>query len=405
MKFLLLDDDPFVLKLLSRQLTNLGFEQVVALEHPHDALALLERDPAAFDIVLLDLQMPDMDGVEFVRHLTRIHYPGGLVLISGEELRILHTVEKLANAHKLRVLGALHKPITPAQLKQVIEYAPQYSKRNPRKIYAPDELQQALNNNELINHYQPQVESATGRVVGVEALVRWQHPQDGLVFPDQFVGTAEEHGLIDDLTRTVLANALSQARQWKEAGVTLQVSVNVSMDNLVKLDFADYVADMVKKTGIPPSSIVLEVTESRLMKDLLTPLDILTRLRLKHIGLSIDDFGTGHSSLAQLRDIPFDELKIDRGFIHGAHDSPPLRAIVEASLGMARQLGMKTVAEGVEDQQDWDFLRATGCNLAQGYFIAKPMSAEAMVDWLPEWKSRRQELFRRKTMNRKGDLG
>ncbi len=397
MRVLLIDDEPFVLKLLARQLANLGFEQVVAMEHPHDALAMLESDPGAFDVVFLDLQMPDMDGVEFVRHLVRIQYPGGLVLFSGQDQRILHTVEKLANAHRLHVLGALHKPVNPEKLKKVIETAPPCHERAARKIYAPDELRQAIHNNELFNHYQPQVELGSGRVVGMEALVRWQHPDDGLVYPDQFVGMAEEHGLIDDLTRTVLANALEQARQWHDAGMGLQVAVNVSMDNLVALDFADYVAHEVERAGIPLASIMLEVTESRLMKNPLTPLDILTRLRLKHIGLSIDDFGTGHSSLAQLRDIPFDELKVDRGFVHGAHDYAPLRAIVEASLGMAQHLGMKTVAEGVETQQDWDFLRGTGCDLAQGYFIAKPMPAAAVVDWMPGWESRQPTLIKKKS--------
>ncbi|MEX0828441.1 MAG: EAL domain-containing response regulator, partial [Haliea sp.] len=287
MNFLLIDDEPFALKLLTRQLANLGFEQVMALEHPQEALALLEQDTHAFDMVFLDLQMPGMDGVEFVRHLMRINYTGGLVLISGEDLRTLHTVEKLANAHRLRVLGALHKPVAPEQLKKVIEYAPQYAQRNPRKTSTFEELQRALSNNELINHYQPQVEIDSGRVVGVETLVRWQHPQDGLVYPDQFIGTAEEHGLIDELTRVILANALDQARQWHDAGLTLQVAVNISVDNLVTLDFADYVAHEIEKSGIPIASIVLEVTESRLMKNPLTSLDILTRLRLKHIGLSL----------------------------------------------------------------------------------------------------------------------
>jgi EAL domain-containing protein (putative c-di-GMP-specific phosphodiesterase class I)/FixJ family two-component response regulator len=397
MKFLIIDDEPFVLKLLSRQLANLGFDNTVALEHPRDALAILEPDPSSFDMVLLDLQMPDMDGVEFVRHLVRISYTGGLVLISGEDQRILHTVERLANAHRLRVMGALHKPVSPAQLGAVIDNAPQDTERMPRMIYTSGELRRALSNNELINHYQPQVELGTGRVVGVEALVRWQHSSDGLVYPDQFVGTAEDDGLIDDLTRIVLANALAQARQWHDAGMGLQVSINVSMDNLVALDFADYVAHEVEKSGVPLASIVLEVTESRLMKNPLVPLDILTRLRLKHIGLSIDDFGTGHSSLAQLRDIPFDELKVDRGFVHGASEYAPLRAIVEASLGMAQHLGMKTVAEGVEDQQDWDFLRGTGCDLAQGYFIARPMAADAVLAWIPEWESRLPMLIKTKS--------
>ncbi|MCW8973631.1 MAG: EAL domain-containing response regulator [Gammaproteobacteria bacterium] len=392
MKFLVLDDEPFVLKLLSWQLANLGFEQVIAMEHPHDALALLEEDANDIDMVLMDIQMPDMDGVEFVRHLTRINYTGGLVLISGEDQRILHTVEKLAKAYKLRVLGALHKPVIPVLLKEVIEYAPQRTEHNSRKIYAPDELRRALNNRELVNHYQPQVEMGSGRVVGVEALVRWQHPDDGLVYPAQFVSMAEEHDLIDDLTQAVMANALRQARHWHEGGVALQVSVNVSMDNLVTLDFADDVAHQVGKAGIPLSSIVLEVTESRLMKNPLTPLDILTRLHLKRIRLSIDDFGTGHSSLAQLRDIPFDELKIDRSFVHGAHEDPPQRAIVEASLDMAQHLGMKTVAEGVEDHRDWNFLQTAGCDIAQGYFIAKPMSARAVAPWMQQWESRWQGL-------------
>lgn len=399
MAILLLDDETFVLKLLTHQLANLGFRDVVAMDRPHEALAVLERDPNAFTMILCDLQMPDVDGVEFVRHLVRLDYSGGLVLISGEDERILHTAERLAQAHNLQVLGALHKPVPLAQLRQVLEYSPPRTdgRRAPRKRYAPDELQSAIAAGALVNYYQPQVEIAGGRVAGVETLVRWQHPQDGLVFPDQFIATAEEHGLIDDLTRTVLTGALEQARQWADDGLKLHVAVNVSMDNLATLDFADFVAHKVECAGIPRSSLVLEVTESRLMKDPLAPLDILTRLRLKHIGLSIDDFGTGHSSLAQLRDIPFDELKVDRGFVHGADRYAPLRAIVEASLGVAQQLGMKTVAEGVEEQADWDFLCTTRCDLAQGYFIAKPMPAEELRDWIAAWEMRRPGLMQSKS--------
>jgi EAL domain-containing protein (putative c-di-GMP-specific phosphodiesterase class I) len=138
---------------------------------------------------------------------------------------------------------------------------------------------------------------------------------------------------------------------------------------------------------------VLEVTESRLMKNPLATLDILARLRLKRVTLSIDDFGTGHSSLSQLRDIPFDELKIDRGFVHGAAGSEALRAILLASLSMAHQLGMKVVAEGVEDEADWAFLRQHGCEYAQGWFVAKPMPAERIGPWLDEWERRRRTLL------------
>ena len=205
------------------------------------------------------------------------------------------------------------------------------------------------------------------------------------MFPDRFVSTAEQHGLIDELTTAVLRAALRQARRWLDRGIALHTAINVSMDNLGALDFPDFVAREAHAAGVPLMHLVLEVTESRLMADPLGPLDILTRLRLKHIGLAIDDFGTGHSSLAQLRDIPFDELKIDRGFIRGAHLDPSLRAIVEASVGMARQMGIRTVAEGVEDGNDWRYVCDAGCDLAQGYFVGKPMPAEQMSGWKLDW--------------------
>jgi EAL domain-containing protein (putative c-di-GMP-specific phosphodiesterase class I) len=198
---------------------------------------------------------------------------------------------------------------------------------------------------------------------------------------------AEEYGLIDDLTRVVIGEAFAQAKTWQDSGLHLRVSINISMDHLATLEFADYVTAAAVAAGIATDGIVLEVTETRLMNELSAPLEILTRLRLKRFSLSIDDFGTGHSSLSLLRDMPFDELKIDQGFVHGAASNDMLRAIYHASLGLAQQLGMKTVAEGVEDRADWDFLRSTGCDLAQGYFIAKPMPAAEIPDWISAWEA------------------
>jgi EAL domain-containing protein (putative c-di-GMP-specific phosphodiesterase class I)/DNA-binding NarL/FixJ family response regulator len=395
LRVLAVDDEPFQLKLLTRQLRNLGIQDVRTCVRADEALALVQSDAGGFDVICCDLQMPQMDGVEFVRHLAEASYIGGLVLISGEDDRVLRTAERLAKAHSLRVLGALHKPVSADQLLEtmtaVSSSAPPSLPRGTLRRYAPVAVGQAIERGELVNHYQPQVELGTGRVTGVEALVRWQHPQDGLVYPDQFVGVAEEYGLIDNLTRCVLSGlhgALQQARDWQDAGLPLQVSVNVSMDNLTDHGFPAFVADEVARAGVPPSRLTLEVTESRLMKDPLVTLDILTRMRLKRIGLSIDDFGTGHSSLSQLRDIPFDELKIDRSFVHGAARREAQRTILRSSIDMARQLGLKTVAEGVEDLEDWTYLRSTGCDLAQGYFIARPMPAEAIAAWIAEWELR-----------------
>jgi EAL domain-containing protein (putative c-di-GMP-specific phosphodiesterase class I) len=212
-----------------------------------------------------------------------------------------------------------------------------------------------------------------------------------MVPPDQFIGIAERYGLIDRLTEVVLTGALAQSRLWRDAGLTLRVAVNLSMDNLVNLSFLDYVVELALKAGVLPLQIVLEVTESRLMLDQRVPLEILTRLRLNRFRLSIDDFGTGNSSLAQLRDIPFDELKIDQSFVHGAWDNETQRAIFDASLGLARQLKMESVAEGVEDRADWNFVSQRGCDMAQGYFIAEPMPAEDLPAWLADWEERRAQ--------------
>ncbi|MDD3519303.1 MAG: EAL domain-containing response regulator [Chromatiales bacterium] len=395
MNILLVDDEPFVLKLLVRQLNNLGFERVVACDSAEAALTRLRSADAPVDMVFSDLQMPQMDGVEFVRHLVQMGYHGALVLISGEDRRILQTAERLARAHRLRVVGTLTKPVSPAQLQQVLEAGREVvapADRVQGRSYEAAELARAIADGELENYFQPKVNPASGEVAGVEVLVRWHHPRDGLVMPVQFIPMAEEQGLIDGLTQVVLVDALHQARQWQDDGMPLHIAVNVSMDSLAALEFADFVADEVARAGLPMNHLVLEVTESRLMKDPLASLDILARLRLKRIGLSIDDFGTGHSSLAQLRDIPFSELKVDYGFVHGAWRDASLQAIFEASLGVARQLGMKTVAEGVEDRDDWDFLRARGCDLAQGFFIGRPMPAAELPEWMAQWEARRRDL-------------
>ena len=389
-RVLLLDDEPFILKLMGRIVVNLGFKHVTLCTSGADALRYVDSPDSAPQLILCDLNMPEMDGVEFLRRLVEHGYADSLILISGEDKRALQASEKLAHAHGITVLGTLQKPVTPQGLDELVaRWAPARRElQRSRKTYTPDSVRNAIAGGELVNYFQPQVEVATGKLVGVESLVRWLHPQDGMVPPDQFIGIAEEHGLIDALTRVVIVDALAQLRLWRDMGLVQRIAINVSMDNLSSLDFVDFVTDQVAAAGIASQDIVLEITESRLMQDLRAPLEILTRLRLKRLRLSIDDFGTGHSSLAQLRDVPFDELKIDRSFVHGASTQDTARAIYGASLGLAKQLGMDTVAEGVEKRADWDLLRQTQCALAQGYFIGRPMPANALPNWALRWSER-----------------
>ena len=388
---MLLDDEPFMLRLLQQVLANFGYSRVTAFTNGQSALAVFDQEIGRPELILLDLNMPEMDGLEFVRHLVDRKFAGGLILISGEGERMLEVTVKLVSAHGIAILGHLHKPFKPDELKALlmkrVEPIDQH-RASEKNAYSPAELRQGMTSGELENFYQPKVEVATGRVVGAEALVRWLHPQDGIVYPDQFITLAEQHELMDDLTHGVLVRAMNHVRQWGAKRLDLRVSVNVSMVNMVALDFPDKVAELASRAGVMPSSVMLELTESQLMQDLRAPLEVLTRLRLKRFGLSIDDFGTGHSSLAQLRDFPFHELKIDRSFVHGASNSATSRAIYDASLALARELGMQVVAEGVSEKADWDLLCETGCDLAQGFFVARPMPADELVDWAKAWSHR-----------------
>ena len=391
----MLDDEPFMLKLLARMLANLGFTAVRTCDNGRAALLLVDSPEYHPELILLDINMPHMDGVEFLRHLVEHDFSGSVILVSGEDERVLQSVEKLVRAHKIMVLGHLNKPVTPERLAALIDKwlpPPNGPIRDAQKVYSPNELRSAMVNGELVNYYQPKVTVASGEVVGVETLVRWRHPKDGMVFPDQFIGVAEQHGLIDQLTKLVLNGALAQARAWRDAGMSLRVAVNLSMDNLAALSFLDYIVEHTTKTGVPPQELVLEVTESRLMHDQRIPLEILTRLRLNRFRLSIDDFGTGNSSLTQLRDIPFDELKVDQSFVHGAWSNETQSAIFDASLSLAKRLKMESVAEGVEDRADWNFVLQRGCDMAQGYFIADPMPAGDLPAWLAGWEERRAQL-------------
>ncbi|KFF59772.1 histidine kinase [Cryobacterium sp. MLB-32] len=392
LRILVVDDEPFTGKLLHHMLTGIGFTDVTVRESGAAALELV-GGLIPPELILLDLNMPGMDGIELVRKLVEHDYNGSVVLVSGEDERVLQTAVYLVRAHHITVLGHLNKPVSAVELDEVT--ARWKAAAAPRAVIEPyrsSELRAAIQNNELVNYYQPKVNVLTGVVSGVETLVRWQHPRDGLVFPDRFIALAEENDMIDELTRVVLNDALHQARKWHEDGLHLKVAVNLSMDSFSSVSFADVISDAVRRAGVAPQDVVLEVTESRLMLDQRAPLEILTRLRLKRFRLSIDDFGTGNSSLTQLRQIPFDELKIDQSFVHGASRDATALAMYNASLTLGRQLGMEVVAEGVEDREDWDLVRRTQCDVAQGYFIARPMPAAALMEWIATWNRRLPEL-------------
>ena len=388
-RLLLVDDDYVMHRITTVMLNDLGISRVQNAMSASAALDILEQDDAQVDVVICDLNMPEMDGVEFIRHLARRDYKGSIIITSGEDLRILKTVEKLAIEHDLHVLGVLEKPITLAKLGELLDSLDQIRAEGTlflTDVFSVEELENAIHCDQLDTFFQPKVEIKSGQVVGVEALVRWHHPQLGLIKPVSFISMAEDNGLIGDLTDVVCLKALDYAVRLKSHGHDLNVAINISVDALTNLDWPDNTSKLVGKIGLDASSISFEITESRIMDHLSVALDILSRLSLKRFKLSIDDFGTGYSSLEQLQRIPFTEFKIDRAFVHGAAHEASARAILESSVLLAKKLDMMVVAEGVENQEDWDLVSEVGCDLVQGYFISRPLPFKQLLSWLDNWK-------------------
>ncbi|NNF16704.1 MAG: EAL domain-containing protein, partial [Gammaproteobacteria bacterium] len=222
-------------------------------------------------------------------------------------------------------------------------------------------------------------------LVSVEALVRWQHPDYGLLPPASFVGLAEKTGLISPLTEAVVEKSFEHAAVWHNDGIPLKVAINVSGASLADLTLPDKLTGTANKFSLAPENIVVEITESWVAKNSIDALDILTRLRMKGFSLSIDDFGTGYSTMLKLKQIPFSELKLDQSIIRGAATDEESRAIVETSIELGHRLGLHLVAEGVEKQDDWDLISELGCNEGQGFFIARPMKPLDLPDWLQRW--------------------
>jgi diguanylate cyclase (GGDEF)-like protein/PAS domain S-box-containing protein len=267
-------------------------------------------------------------------------------------------------------------------------YEPGRDPHSPERLRLLADLRRAIEGNELILNYQPQVDVRSGALTAVEALVRWRHPKRGLVAPDEFIPLAEQTRLIGPLTRWVLSTALRQCAAWREAGLDVAVAVNISAHDLQDLALPEVVTELLAGNGLEPGYLRLEITESSLMADPHRAHDTLARLRAQGVQVAIDDFGTGYSSLAYLKRLPVDELKIDRSFIRNMATDGGARAIVRAVIDLADDLDLRVVAEGVEDRATWEALAALGCDVAQGYFFAPPLApsdlvgwAQSMVDW------------------------
>lgn len=388
-RVLVVDDDDACARTLANLLKRLGVTEVVTASNAAEAVERLDSGP--FGLICCDLNMPGRDGVETMRLFAERRVKSPLVVVSGADPKVLKAAQELGKGRGLAIAGVLQKPFGLAELSATFErvatLASPRSRRPVPKVSA-EELEQAIRNDQLILHYQPQVNLHTGDMHGTEALVRWQHPERGLLMPDAFISLAESTGLIAPLTDWVVKEAIRQCAAWQRSGMNIGASVNLSAKSLRELDLPDRITEMTLRAGLTPDRVTLEITESKLADDVDSLLDITTRLRLKGFLLAIDDFGTGFSSLTQLRRLPFTELKLDRTFVSGATSDADARSLLEASVQLAKRLRLKTVAEGIETEEEWNLLVWLGVDLGQGYYMARPMAGEKLAPWYAGWQSK-----------------
>ncbi|GHC30706.1 EAL domain-containing response regulator [Aidingimonas halophila] len=388
-RILILDDDPGVGRTIAFMSERLGL-QSRSVDNAHDFFEALHQWRPAY--VVIDLIMPDMDGVEVMRQLARLRSTVAIIISSGVGTRVLDAAERAAAEHRLNVLGVLSKPFTRQKLQDIlgqVSRMPQHPMDGDQDVASPfglpditeQALLEAIEQDQFTMVYQPKIACRDNSVVGFEALVRWQHPEGGLIRPDHFIPLAESLDMIDPLTDVVIEQSLGWVATMQYLP-SLSLAINLSAKTLVNHEFADRLAARCLEKSVKPGRITLEMTETAAMEDSVMALELLTRLRMKGFHVAIDDFGTGYSSMVQLARLPFSELKVDKSFVMTAASSEEARTIIHSTVELGHSLGLDVVAEGVEDGNALAFLKTIGCDYAQGYYIARPMPTHHVTGWL-----------------------
>ncbi|MDE1901704.1 MAG: EAL domain-containing response regulator [Alphaproteobacteria bacterium] len=376
MRLLIIDDEEDICDLVAEIGERRGLEARTTSDAENVQQILGDFTP---DIIMMDLMMPGIDGVELLRLLSEKAKNAKLCLISGSDSRVLNSARRLGSAHGLDVVAALEKPLSIQTLNGFFDSV------TNTNMQAPDHAA-AIASGQFTLHYQPVIEIATRRVKGVEALARWQHPERGLLLPDEFLEQVTNDGLMQNLTDFVIQTSVRQAAAWNQMGEKMTLAMNVTASTLLDLALPDKIAELCKQHGVPPEMLILEVTETEAMRDVTRTMDVLLRMRLRNIGVSIDDFGTGHSSLRELQRMPFSEMKIDKSFVIDMARSKDSTVIVNSIIDLGHNLGLKVIAEGVEDARAWEMLHEKGCDFAQGFYMGRPMTSAEFSIWLDNWR-------------------
>ena len=384
---LVIDDDAFTRTTTVHALRKIGATATFEAANGAEALSLL-GEQTTVDVIICDLNMPEVDGVETLRRLAEHNRDARIILASGADSRVLRAAREAATGFGLPRVQTMAKPVTVAKLREaILEAGPELSPRHVGQAVTItiEELERGLAGPELIAYYQPKVAFGDRRLVGTEALVRWKHPTYGLLSPNAFLPLAQASGRLEELTERVLAKAIAQCAAWRRQGVMTGISVNLPIISLQSRELPARIDAILAEHAVEPGQLTLEVTEDGWLQQQSIAREVVTRLRVRGFGLSIDDFGTGYSTHQQLLNAPFNELKLDQSFVGKALVDSESRIVLASSIAMAHQLELEVVAEGIETQAQWELLAELGCDVAQGYLVARPMPGDQLVAWKSRW--------------------
>ncbi len=386
---LVLDDDGVVATIVALLAEKTGFDTRIVTNRAEFLDQFARWHPTH---VSLDLMLPDGDGIEIIRALPEAARATSIIIVSSISSKVLDAARLVAQERGFRVAGCFAKPVDFAAFSELLRRdAEACSKQSSAYASADatplreDLLAAAASSGQIVMHYQPKIELHTGTVIGVEALVRWQHPQLGLLYPDFIIPQFERNNAIHTLTPVIIGKSLDWFSN-SARGRNLTLAINLSGRDLEVEDLADHIAEACARRAVRPEKVILELTETSATSDSRLALATLTRLRIKGFGLAMDDFGTGYSSIVQLARLPFSALKVDRSFVQSIEHSAEARKIVKSIIGLAHSLGLNVVAEGAETLAAARWLRQFRADSAQGYYMARAMGEGELHDWLEHWR-------------------
>lgn len=380
---LIIDDDEIFQSVALASLEELGFTDLQTAGDGEEGLAAVLSATRSFDLILCDLQMPNMDGAKFIRELGEMSYDGQIVIISGEDEILRDSVSQMGKLANVNIKGALGKPLVLQDLKQLVDCGQQRSAPRAAEI-GRETLLHALETQQLKPFYQPKINLRTNRVEGFEVLCRHVDENGAVSAPMPYIQSAMACSLIGTLTRTMIEQVTGEASSWQSHLGEFNLAINMSPACVLNPNLPDRITQKFKSAGFDPSMITFEVTEDRLLEEQAVILEVLSRLRLSGFKLSLDDFGTGAASIEQLRRFPFHEVKIDRQFVQNAVTDEFSRLTVEAAVKLSKLRGMSVVAEGVETTEMLSLVRRIGATTAQGFFYSPALPPEHILDWVSD---------------------